>query len=203
MLGTHGLALELGQADGREQDGVGLSAGRERLVGQRVALREDRVASERVLGVPDPECVEHADRLGRDLGPDPVAWQDGDVVTRRVGALVRRDLVLVLEREPDVVEAVQEAIPRRLVELERRTLPGGRVIVGARGRRSSRTLGRVDRLHQRLHLLPAADVTRPILAAFVRKMSPNDDAIIDLEAVVLQAPRRRARATSRSRSSGR
>ena len=34
-------------------------------------------------------------------------------------ALVRRDFVLVLDRERDLVEAVQEPPPRRLVELDR------------------------------------------------------------------------------------
>ena len=79
LLGADGLALELGQADGAEQDGVGRTARRERLVGERRPLVEDRVAAERVLGVLDPERVEHADRLVRDLGADPVARQDRDV----------------------------------------------------------------------------------------------------------------------------
>ena len=42
-------------------------------------MREDGVAAERMLGVLDPERVEHPDRLGRDLGPDPVAREHRDV----------------------------------------------------------------------------------------------------------------------------
>ena len=67
LLRPHRLALELRQADRGEQHGVGGSAGRERLVRERRSLGEDRVAAERVLRVRDPERVEHADRLGRDL----------------------------------------------------------------------------------------------------------------------------------------
>ena len=79
LLRTHRLALELGQADGGEQHRVGRAAGGERLVRERRALSENRVAAERVLGVADPERVEHPHGLRRDLGPDPVARQDGDV----------------------------------------------------------------------------------------------------------------------------
>ena len=79
LLGAHGPALELGQTDRGEQHGVALPARRERLVRQRRPLGEDRVPAEGVLGVLDPERIEHADRLGGDLGPDPVAGKDGDV----------------------------------------------------------------------------------------------------------------------------
>ena len=51
----------------------------ERLLRQRRPLVEDRVAAEGMLGVRDPERVEHADGLGGDLGPDPVAGKDRDV----------------------------------------------------------------------------------------------------------------------------
>ncbi len=79
LLGPDRLAFELRQSDGGEQDGVGSAAGCERLVGQRRSLVENRVAAERMLGVLDPERVEHAHRLGCDLGPDPVAGKNGDV----------------------------------------------------------------------------------------------------------------------------
>ena len=77
------MPFELGQADGREQHRVGGATGRERLVGERRALGEDGVPAERVLGVPDPERVEHPHGLCRDLGPDPVPGEDGDVGHRR------------------------------------------------------------------------------------------------------------------------
>jgi len=51
----------------------------EGLVGERRALREDRLPAEGVLGVPDPERVEDPGRLRGDLGPDPVAGEDGDL----------------------------------------------------------------------------------------------------------------------------
>ena len=73
LLGTHRLPLELREPHGCKQHGVGLTAGSERLVRERRALREDRVAAERMLGMLDSECVEHPDRLGHDLGPDAVA----------------------------------------------------------------------------------------------------------------------------------
>ena len=79
MLGPNGLALELGEPDRGEQDGVGLAAGRERLGREGIALGENCVAAERVLRVPDPERVEHPHRLCCDLRPDPVAGEDGDV----------------------------------------------------------------------------------------------------------------------------
>ena len=78
LLRPYRLPFELGEADRGEEHGVGLPARRERLVGERRPLLEDGVAAERVLGVGDPERVEDARRLGRDLGPDPVAGEDGD-----------------------------------------------------------------------------------------------------------------------------
>ena len=83
LFGPNGLPFELGQPDGREQHRVRLAAGGERLVRQRRSLREDRVAAERMLGVLDAERVEHPDRLGRHLGPDPVTGEDGDVSAQR------------------------------------------------------------------------------------------------------------------------
>ena len=94
--GRTGLPSSSGRPTAARRTASACTAGRERLVGQRRPLREDRVAAERVLGVGDPERVEHADRLGGDLGPDPVAREDGDVghreslVTRCHGALVVR-----------------------------------------------------------------------------------------------------------------
>ena len=79
LLGPNGLALELGEPDSGEQDGVGLAAGRERLGREGIALRENCVAAECVLRVADPERVEHPNRLCRDLGPDPVAREDDNV----------------------------------------------------------------------------------------------------------------------------
>ncbi len=79
LLRPHRLSLELGEADCREEDRVGRLARAERLVRERRPPSEDRVPAERVLRVGDPEGVEHADRLGGDLGADPVAGEDDDV----------------------------------------------------------------------------------------------------------------------------
>jgi hypothetical protein len=78
LLRPHRPPFELWEADRAEEHGVGPPARRERLVGKRRALLEDRVAAERVLAVRDPERVEDPRRLGRHLGPDPVAGEDGD-----------------------------------------------------------------------------------------------------------------------------
>ena len=93
LLGADGLAFELWQPDGGEQHGIRRAAGRERLVGQRRALREDGVAAERMGGVRDPERVEHPYRLRRDLRPDPVARKHGDD-GHRAGACERSYAVI-------------------------------------------------------------------------------------------------------------
>ncbi len=96
MLRAYRPALELGQAHRREQHGVALAAGGQGLVGQGGALGEDRAAAEGMLGVVDPEGVEDADRLRRDLGPDPVAGEHGDdghahrALQRSVASVVTR-----------------------------------------------------------------------------------------------------------------
>ena len=96
---------------------------------------------------------------------------------RRVRRLERRDLVLVLERESDVVEAVQQAVALERVELERDL---------ATRRVDDRLLLEVDRQRpRRRRPSPSARAprragatigTRPILTQFVAKMSPNDGA---------------------------
>ena len=82
LLRAHRLALELGEADGGQKNGICVAAGCERLVGERRSLREDRVATEGVLGVVDSERVEHADRLCRDLRPDSIPRQHGHMAHR-------------------------------------------------------------------------------------------------------------------------
>jgi len=67
-------------ADGAEQDGVGVAARVERLARQRLADRVDRSAAEQVpldLQV-ERQCVEHAQRLGRDLRADAIAGETDD-----------------------------------------------------------------------------------------------------------------------------
>ena len=193
LLGPHRLALELGEADGGEEDGVGLAAGRERLVGERRSLREDRVAAERVLGVVDPERVEHADRLAVTSGPIPSPGRHGDVASSaRPGRLVGGDLVLVLERQVDVVEAVQQPVAGRLVEGEREA-PCRRASSRSapRGRRSARSRDRGRPTPSAPSPAPPGSwtITIPTFAAFDRKMSPNDGAMTTSKPVVLERPR--------------
>ena len=76
LLRPHRLPLELGQPDRCEQHSVGLATGGERLLRERGSLCEDRVATEGVRAVRDPERVEHAGRLRSDLGTDPVAREN-------------------------------------------------------------------------------------------------------------------------------
>ena len=129
-----------------------------------------------------------------------VLTEDARVDRRGAGRLERGDLVLVLERQADVVEAVQQAVPVERVELEGIAVRGA-IVCASRSTVSSAPEPAPSAACT--CSAGSATVSSPILSEFARKMSPNDGAMIDLEAVVLRAPRRRARATSRSRSCGR
>ena len=191
LLRPHRLPFELRQPDRRR-------AGRRPPTGTPRASRpaaaaspaEDRVATEGMLGVLDPERVEDADRLGGHLGADPVTGKDGDVRHAMPCALVGGDLVLVLQRERDLVETVQEPGSRRLVEVERDVPPVGSMIVRrsrstvisapASGstipiRRFTSSAGSVDRDQADLRGVRAEDVAE----------RRRDD---DVEAVVLERP---------------
>ena len=82
------VRVPLRAADGGQQDGVGLAAGGQRLVGQRRPVGVDRGAAEGVLGERE---VAHArqdlEGRGGDLGADPVAGKHGDAHGHGAGSL--------------------------------------------------------------------------------------------------------------------
>ena len=148
-------------------------------------------------------------RLRRRWAGTPARWSSAPaaserVDTRRVRGLVRGDVVLVREREADVVEAVQEPVRAGRVELE-----GDRLAVRARRSRCcsrstviSEPASPIDQLHQLLHLLGGKrDRDEPDLDAVrdedVRERRRDERP----RSRSPGAPRARARARSRSRSS--
>ena len=80
MFGPHGRAVELGEADRAEQNGVCCPAGGERFCRQRIAVLVNGMASERMLFDRDVDRQrgEHTDRGVAHLGADPVAGKGDD-----------------------------------------------------------------------------------------------------------------------------
>ena len=93
---------------------------------------------------------------------------------RGVRRLVRRDRVLVLQRERDVVEPFEQARAREVVELEREAAGGARLEVDRQlaRRRAARSISSFT------CSAGSSTGSRPILSEFWRKMSPNDGATI-------------------------
>ena len=161
LLGPNGLALELGQADGGEQDGVGLAAGRERLGGERVPWARIALPPNACSECPIPSASSTRIASAATSGPIPSPGKDGDVrhADRAVAPAVTpmrsvRVLVSPSTRRPacwqreraDVVEAVRgcavaRRASRRSVE---RAAPCRRASSPSapRGRRRSRSRGR-------------------------------------------------------------
>ena len=90
---------------------------------------------------------------------------------RRVRSLVRGDRVLLAQRQRDLVQAVEQAVAREVVELEREAAGRARLEV-------DRELLAARRAPSAPSPAPAAACTgsSPILSEFWRKMSPNDGA---------------------------
>ena len=182
LLRPDGLPLELRQADGGEQDGVG-SRGRPRASRRAAASPWSRIA------LPPKGCSEcsipsaSSTRIASAAtsGPIPSPGRTATCVTRSPCAVSYAAIVvLVLQRERDVVETVQEPVPRRPRRRRTATLAAvrRRRSCAARGRRSSPT--RVSRSTRSISRFTSSSgstiATSPFLAAFVRKMSPNDGA---------------------------
>ena len=111
--------------------------------GSGVPCVEDRVAAERVLAsAPIPSASSTRTASAATSGPIPSPGRTATCVIalEPCDALVRGDLVLVLQRQADVVEAVEEPVAGRLVELERQHLAGG-------GRHGQQQYAEVEHAH--------------------------------------------------------
>ncbi len=97
LLGARGVGIRrvpFGTADRAQQDGVGVAAGREDLIGERGAVLVDRrPADQALVELELAERLEQGARGADDLGADPVAGQDdyaGRVAHGRDSRRVRR-----------------------------------------------------------------------------------------------------------------
>ena len=150
-------------ADGAEEDRVGLADGLERVRRHHPAVLDEVVAAPRVLGELELEAVgapgrlEHLERGRRDLEPDPVARDHGDLVRPHAsqsgaqGGLPvrtsfgsRADLLAVLvgQREVEDVEVLLPALVATRPSGSGSRPAGRAASAGPPGRRSCRTARR-------------------------------------------------------------
>ena len=161
---------------------VGRTAGGEGLVGQRRAAGEDRVAAERMLasGRSRARRARGSPRAATS-GPIPSPGRTATCVTRWPWTLSYAAISSsCCERERDLVEPVQRAgaasTRRTRTAISR---PSGATIDAALEiDRHLRAAVEVDASPSAASPRPrgSVTVTRPILPAFVRKMSPNEGA---------------------------